>query len=156
MKRVATLLALLALGASSLAAQAKPNFSGHWVVIPDSTKPANGMGGMATTEAVIAQDEKTLAVTRATAMGEVKVVYNLDGSDSKNTIQMGPNSADLLSHAKWEGNKLTINTTINMGGQTVNTSSTYSLDSNGNLVVEQTSPGMGGGAITLRTVFKKT
>lgn len=154
MKRMLALLALV-VGTSPLFAQAKPNFSGHWTVIPDTTK--TGMMGMTSTDATIAQDEKTMTVTRMTQMGEVKVVYNLDGSDSKNTVQMGPSAVDLVSKAKWDGNKLTINTTINAGGNAVETSSVYSLDANGNLVVEQTLPSMGGGpGMVVKTSYKKS
>lgn len=155
MKRFAALLALFLVGASPLFAQAKPNFSGHWTMILDSTK-ATGMAGLPPAEATIVQDAKTLTVTRMTQMGEVKLVYNLDGSDSKNTVQMGPGPVDLVSKAKWDGNKLLINTTINMGGNAVETSSAYSLDANGNMVIEQTAPGMGGQPMTVRTTFKKS
>ena len=41
------------------------------------------------TEMTITQDSKTLTITRTTRGGESKHVYNLDGSESRNTIAGG-------------------------------------------------------------------
>ena len=55
------------------------------------------------------------------------------------------------SKAVWEGAKLVITTTADMGGQAVETKATLSLDASGNLVVERTG---GRGAMPPQT-YKK-
>ena len=106
----------LVMGATTASAQGK-NFAGTWTVVADpaAAAPAPGRGGGRGLGqgATIAQDAKTLTVTRTTQNGEVKTVYNLDGSDSKNTLTMGGNSVEQVSKAKWEGDKLIITTTMN-------------------------------------------
>ena len=67
-------------------------------------------------ECTIAQDAKALTVTRTTQAGEVKAVYNLDGSESKNTMTVGENTITSMSTAKWDGAKLVIITKTDMGG----------------------------------------
>ena len=49
----------------------------------------------------IAQDAKTITITRTTQQGETKSVYNLDGSESKNCDGRGGAATDVISHAKW-------------------------------------------------------
>ena len=166
MRRAAVLAGTAALVLSTVAvfAQAKPNFAGKWTMIADPAAPAagggrgGGFGGGLGASATIAQDEKTLTVTREVQGADVKAVYNLDGSDSKNTMTIGGNAMDQVSKAKWDGNKLVITTTINFGGNAAELSTTYSLDATGNLVVETTRPDFqGGGApVTVKVTYKKS
>ena len=147
--------------ATGVLAQTTPNFSGTWTLVPDpNAAPAAGrgggmFGGLGTT-ATIAQDAKTLTLTRTTQAGEVKSVYNLDGSDSPNTMTFGENSVQLISKAKWAAGKLVITTTSNFGGNAFETTMRLSLEG-GNLVVESTRPDFqGGGApVTTKTTYKK-
>jgi hypothetical protein len=85
-------------------------------------------------------------------------VYKLDGSDSKNTLNMGGNSIDMVSKTKWDAGKLLVNTAMNFDGNAVETSMVISLDPSGNLVVESTRPDFqGGGApITTKMTYKKS
>jgi hypothetical protein len=73
-------------------------------------------------------------------------------------MNMGGNAVDLLSKAKWEGSKLTVNTTMNLNGNPVETSMVMALDADGNLLVETTRPDFqGGGApITTKATYKKS
>jgi len=145
----------------SLGAQAPANFAGKWTLVPDPAAPAGGgrggFGGGLGQEATIAQDATTLTVTRTTQMGEFKSVYNLDGSDSKNTLNFNGQSIDQISKAKWDGGKLSVVTSIDFGGNTAQLTMVLSLDSSGNLVVDSTRPDFqGGGApITTKTTYKK-
>jgi hypothetical protein len=105
-----------------------------------------GMGGS------IAQEAATLTITRTTPGGEVRTVYRLDGSESRNSFTMGGgNAVESVSRARWDGNKLVVTTTTNMQGNAVETTMTLSLDGQ-NLVVESTAPGRGGGAPTPMTL----
>lgn len=152
-------LAALAVVSSDAAAQAK-SFAGTWTVIADpAAPPAGGRGGGGRglgQGATIAQDDKTLTITRTTQMGEMKSVYNLDGSESKNTLSMGGNSIDQLSIAKWDGAKLVITTSASFNGNAFTSTMAMWMDEAGNLAVETTSPGRGGGdPTTAKTTYKK-
>ena len=88
----------------------------------------------------------------------MKTVYNLDGSDSKNTgMGRGGNpGVETISHAKWDGATLVITTPRTGQDGTVTTSTaTYSLDATGSLVVSTTQPGRNGADPTTRAVTYK-
>jgi hypothetical protein len=159
MKRAMTAVTLMCgLALGSLAAQTPPNFAGKWTLVPDANGAGGGrgMGGIGQS-ATIVQDANTLTLTRTTQMGEFTTTYKLDGSESRNTLNMGGNSVDQLSTAKWDGGKLTINTKMDFQGTPVETRLVLSLDPSGNLVVESTRPDFqGGGApITTKMTYKK-
>lgn len=152
----------LLVGAARVEAQGKPNFSGSWTQVVDPNAPApqgrggrgGGRGGLGMA-ATLTQDDKTLTITRTTQAGEIKTVYNLDGSDSKNMMTMGGNQVEQVSKAMWEGDKLKISTTMDFNGNTISSSQVFSLDASGQLVVEATNPGRGGGAPTTTTLMYK-
>ena len=151
--------AALILGATNVSAQGK-SFAGTWTVVADpaAAAPAPGRGGGRGLGqgATIAQDAKTLTVTRTTQNGEIKQVYNLDGSDSKNTLTMGGNSVEQVSKAKWDGDKLVITTTMNFNGNASESTMVLQLDASGQLVVESTGAGRGGGPpTTTKMTYKK-
>jgi hypothetical protein len=105
----------------------------------------------------ITQDASTLTITRTTQAGEVKTVYRLDGSDSRNSVTMGRAGAavESVSRARWEGGKLVITTTTTVQDNPVETTMTLSLDGQ-NLVIESTGAGRGGGAtVTTTTRYTK-
>jgi hypothetical protein len=133
-----------------------PNFAGKWTAVPDASSAGGGRGGLGQ-EAVIKQDEKTLTITRTTQMGEFTSTYNLDGSESKNTLNFQGNAIEQLSKAKWNGGKLTVDTSMSFDGNPVQLSMTLALDASGNLIVESTRPDFqGGGApVTTKTTYKK-
>ncbi len=109
--------------ASGLSAQGK-DFSGKWA--PDAEKNAAAMGGGGGGgrgggggPMTITQDAKTLTIERTGQNGTTKTVYNLDGSESKN-MQNGRNGqTEVVSTAKWDGNKLNITTKTANGDRTV-------------------------------------
>ena len=142
MKRAAVLLsaAALVLTAVSVFAQAKPSFAGKWAIVPDPNAAAGGgrgggFGGLGQ-GGTITQDDKVLTIVTTNQAGEVTRKYNLDGSDSKNTMNFGGNSMEQVSKAKWDGSKLVITTTANFNGNATETTMTLSLDATGNLIVE--------------------
>jgi len=155
MKRALTVVAVI-LATSLALAQAPPSFAGKWTLVPDPNAQGGGMGGLGQ-EATITQDASTLGVTRTTQMGTFTSNYKLDGSESKNTLSFQGNSIDQLSIAKWDANKLRVNTKMDFGGNVVETSMVMSLDTAGNLVVETTRPDFqgGGGPITTKMTYKK-
>ena len=162
MKRAMTAVAAaLVCITATLSAQTPPNFAGKWTLVVDpNAAPAGGgrgMGGIGQS-ATIVQDATTLTITRTTQVGEFTSTYKLDGTESKNTMNMGGNAVDLLSKAKWESSKLTVATTMNFNGNPVETSMVMALDADGNLLVETTRPDFqGGGApITTKATYKKS
>lgn len=159
MRRATLLLsaAALVLATPNVFAQGK-NFAGKWMAVVDpNAPPPTGRGGGRGlgAEPTIAQDDKTLTITRTTQAGEVKSVYNLDGSESKNTITMGGNPIEQVATAKWEGNSLVITTNYSFNGNAITTTMKLTMDASGNMVVETTAPGRGGGAPTTSTMTYK-
>ena len=160
MRRNALVVGALSLvfAASVAQAQDKPNFSGSWTVVADpNAAPTGGRGGGGGLgqAATLTQDAKTLTVTRTTQNGEVKLVYNLDGSESKNMVQGRGGQTEQVSKATWDGNKLVISTTLTMGENTVTRTQTMSLDASGQLVVTVSGPGRGGEVMTTTQTYKK-
>jgi hypothetical protein len=108
-------------------------------------------------EATITQTGATLTIARTTPQGEVRTVYNLDGSESRNSMAMGRGgqAVEQVSRATWEGSKLVIATTMSMGGNAVETTMSLSLDASGDLVVESTGMGRGGAGAAVTTRYTK-
>ena len=139
-----------------------PDFSGTWVL--DAPPAADGGGGRGGRggggnpfgqQFMAKQDAKTLTITRMQGDQTVVLTYNLDGSESKNTVAGRGGPQEQVSKATWEGNKLTIVTTLDFGGNAVEQRRVLSMEG-GNLVIEQTQPGRGGGEpTTTKLVYKK-
>jgi hypothetical protein len=112
---------------------------------------------LAQQEANIVQDASTITITRTTQIGTLTSTYKLDGSESKNTLNIQGNSVDQVSTAKWDGGKLLVNTKMDFGGNPVELTMVMSLDPSGNLLVESTRPDFqGGGApVTTKMSYKK-
>ena len=161
MRRVVSAAVVLTLvaGAAAVMAQAKPVFAGKWTLVPDPNAPAptgrgGGRGGGLGQAFSAEQNDKTLTVITTGAQGEMKAVYNLDGSESKNPLNFNGNSIDRVSKTKWDGAKLVITTTTNFNGNANESTQTWSLDATGNLVVESTS-NFGGTPTTAKATYKK-
>lgn len=157
--------------AASLAAQAKPDFSGKWTLDPASAPappagaPAGGGGGGGGrggfgggggrggfgNEFTIAQNAKTLTITRMQGDQTVTTVYNLDGSESKNTVQGRGGATEQVSKAVWDGAKLVVTTMAGNGEQ----KRVFAMEG-GNLTIETTAPGRDGGPGTpTKLTYKK-
>lgn len=161
MRRNALILGALSLvfAATTATAQDKPNFAGTWTLVPDPNAAGGGGrggGGGLGQGGTITQDAKTLTITRTTQNGEIKIVYNLDGSDSKNMMMGRGGQTEQVSKAVWDGTTLVVTTNFTMGENAVTRTEKYSLDASGQLVVATTAPGRGGGEpqTTTRT-YKK-
>ena len=110
MKRTLLASAATILFAGSALAQARPSFAGKWVIIPDTAQvqlqgisPGGAeMGGLAS-EATITQDEKTLTIKRATPnMGEFVSTFNLDGTETYSSVNVGGQQIPLTMKTRWE------------------------------------------------------
>jgi hypothetical protein len=170
MRRITSLLttaAVMAVFVVGLGAQAKPDLSGSWTLVPDPNAAAPGGGGpgggrggrggggggaFCGQQCTIAQDGTTLTVTRTTQAGEQKAMYRLDGSESKNAQQgRGGQATEVVSKAMWDGNKLTITSSQpgREGGPAVTRTTVISMNA-GQIEVENTQ-----GDNTTKQVYKK-
>ena len=126
--------AFAGLTASSAMAQERPNFSGKWA------SPSNPE-----TYITLTQDGSTFTVAR----GEVDGTYQLDGSESRNTMRAGGQTVSHVSQARWVSNALVIitRTTVDMGSRSYSYDSltTYSFvaDGSGYLSVTTLGPTLG-------------
>ncbi len=141
-----TALALVLALPSLVLAQAKTDFSGTWTFDETKSDPAPAragggggggrgggrMGGAPATAMTIKQTATELSMDRTLAQGAQTVVLKLDGTDSTNTIGMGP----ATSKAVWDGPRLVVTTTQTMQGRggggevTITSKEIYSVSSN--------------------------
>ena len=137
-------------------AQGKPSFAGKWTPEAPAAGAAAGGGGrgMGGGPMTVTQDAKTLTVERTMGQNTVKLVYNLDGTESKNEMPGRGGGAPTVqtSTAKWDGAKLVITTKSEGPNGPVERTQTWSLSAEGNLQIEQPA-GRGGEMRT--TVYKK-
>ena len=159
MKRIlSTVIAVLALTAASAAAQDKPapdkpNFVGAWKL----TDPAQPDQFTAST-IVVSQDGTSLVVVTSSQMGEFRTTYPLDGSQGRSPLEFNGMTIDRATKMVWNDKKLTLTTTSDMNGQTIEFKSVVSLNPDGSMLIESTFPDFqgGGGPITAKATYKKS
>ena len=144
-------------------AQAKPDFSGKWVMVDPPAAGGNaGTGGRGGgrgagfqpgfgPEFTVKQDATTLTITRGGQSSPL--TYKLDGSESKNSVTRDGQQQEQIATATWDGNRLVIATQVRFQGNTREQRRILSLEG-GNLVIDQTNPGRSGGA-SMKVVYKK-
>jgi hypothetical protein len=176
---VAAIVIMAASGSTSRALQARPDFSGKWTAeaapVPTATSaagtpapPAKGdMGSGWGSAFTITQNDKELVVEQALfsrydLQGSLRLVYALDGSETRNAVMTGHSTQLRVSRTVWNGQSLRITTiypSVNpASGQTFTTevTQTLALESPAMLVVEVTRAGvLGGQTTTTRTVHRK-
>ena len=143
--------------ATGLFAQAKPSFAGKWSRVADAAAPApggRGGGGGLGQDLTITQDAATLTIEYmggGQTPAPVKLVYKLDGSESKNSVPGRGGVTEQTAKASWTGSTLTVNTTMMNGEQ----KRTFAIEG-GNLVVETVQPGRDGGpGMPMKITYKK-
>ena len=167
-------LSALMLLATMATAQTPPDFSGRWTAL--SEPPAGGRGtatGAGTMgsgwggEITITQDASTLTVERAQfsqydMQPPMRFTYKLDGSESRNTINMGRGPQELASKAARQDASLVITTTFPFRhpesgrAETIEVRQVLSLDVSGALVITTTRSGVAGGPpSTSTTTYKR-
>jgi hypothetical protein len=129
MKRLTLLLVVMALAVAGVVfAQAKPDFSGTWAVDTaksDQMGPGGGRGPAGPLTIKMTATEMVVEMKRGENV--MTQTYKLDGSESVNT--MGPMQAK--SKAKWDGDKLVINTVRETPNGTMESTATYGLSADG-------------------------
>jgi hypothetical protein len=126
-------------------AQTKTDFSGSWTLDATKSDPGRGGGGGRgpAGPVVIKQTPSEIAIGTAT--------YKLDGSESVNQMQGRGGTTEAKSKAHWDGAKLVIETTRDMGGNAVTSTEIRSLSADGKEMTVETS--FNGN--TRKTVFTK-
>jgi hypothetical protein len=152
MKRALSILLVLLAAAASASAQDKPNFVGTWK-LTDPAQPDQ----FTATQIVVSQDASVLTVVTSGQMGEFKTTYNLDGSMGRSPLDFQGMTIDRATKLTWNEKKLTLTTTSDMNGQTMEFKSVVSLGADGSMIIESTFPDFqGGGApITAKAIYKK-
>jgi hypothetical protein len=155
--------ALVLFTATSVSAQAKPDFNGKWTrEAPAGGGAAAGGGGGGAARGggggggarmggggggfncgmtcTITVTGNVMKVERVQGENTVVSNFTLDGSDSKNSMpgRQGGAPTEIVSKAKWDGNKLVIATTRDMGGNSVTSTQTLSIEG-GKLTIVTTS-----------------
>lgn len=103
----------------------------------------------------IKQTAAELSVDRTTAQGAQTAVYKLDGTESTNTIGMGP----AASKASWDGARLVIATTQTMQGRggggevTVESKDVYTRD--GSVLTIESTRTTPAGSTTRKLIYTK-
>ena len=150
MKRVLSLAFVVALIVPFVArAQAKPDFSGTWTLDAAKSDPApQGRGGGGGGGGRGGGGPVTIKQT-ATDITIGMNTYKLDGSPTD--VQMGRGGA-MKATAKWDGAKLVITTSGDLGGTAFSQTQTRSLSADGKeMTVEST-----GGRGPSKQVFTKS
>ena len=148
---IATVAFVVAVSAAAFAQ--KTDFSGTWTLDAEASQLPGGGGGrgMMAGPITVKQTTDTLIVERTFGDNKATFNYKLDGSESTNSMRgRGGQTVEARSVAKWDGSKLVITTKRDMGGNTVETTETWSL-SDGVLTIEST-----GGRGPSKRVYKKT
>jgi len=125
-------------------AQTKADFSGTWTLDATKSDAPGGRGGRGPQGPVtIKQTASEITIGQAT--------YKLDGSESVNQLQGRGGMTEAKSKAHWDGAKLVIETTRDIGGNSVTSTETRSLSADGKEMTVETS--FNGN--TRKTVFTK-
>jgi len=149
MRRLSVVIIALALALPAAAwAQGKPDFSGSWTLNTEKSDPppqrgggggggGRGGGGPQT----IKQTATTLSITTQGRGGEQTRTYNLDGSESTNKVMGRGGEMEIKSKAKWDGSKLVIENSMDMGNGPMTTTETRSLSADGKEMTVETNQG---------------
>ena len=169
-RNIFTAIAVAVAFVATTAAQAKTDLSGTWTFDEAKSDPAPAragggggggggrgggrMGGAPATAMTIKQTAGELTMDRTTAQGAQTVVLKLDGSESKNTIGMGP----AVSKAVWDGPRLVVTTTQTVQGRgggeiTINSKEIYSVQ--GNVLTIETTRTTPAGDQTRKLIYTK-
>ena len=161
MRRLAVLL--FAVATSALAAQSgaasRPDFSGKWTLDVSKLEGPMAQAGITSATLSITQDAKMMkqeqSMSSAMGSNSAVVTYNLDGSESKNTITQGPMSLELTSKTSWDGSTLVITTKGDVQGNPYARTDRYSLDATGKVLTIDTNVSVMGQAMPIKQVFNK-
>ncbi len=172
------ILIALSMAISQTAVAQRSDFSGVWTrvdSVPDRPSVAAAgdvgfakgtMGSGWGSPVTIRQDSSRIAIeypffSAYDLQPPIRLVYALDGSESRNTVMIGHAASEQRSRATWQGSTLVITTiypTPDLGGgrTSVDVRQALTLESPDRLMVETTRTGVPGApASATRTLFTK-
>ena len=165
--RGALVLAAIALLSGGATAQAPPNFSGKWKRIVTEEKASQAEQNIPATagsgwgdEITIAHEPATLTIDRMQFVAydmqpPMRFVYALDGSESRNVINIGRGPQEQVSRTAWQGGTLVI-TTRHAAGTPLSSDVSYAFSFDGDvLVIEMRRAGGVPPASTTRGRYRK-
>jgi hypothetical protein len=138
-----------------LSAQAKPNFSGEWTMVPE--KSSFGMMPTPTTmtRTITHKDPAIKIVTAQTggALGDTTIETNFttDGKAQANTVSGTPMS----TVGAWDGAALTFHSTLNQQGTDITIDDRYELSDTGQTLTITRKFGSPDGGFEAKIVLKK-
>ena len=153
---VALSFVLAAVSAVPAAAQTHPNFTGSWVL-----DPAKSVGPMIpqAMELDVSHTDKSLSITRH-ATGPrgpqtTTLVYQLDGTTSKNTVGGNGMTVDLNSTTTWAGDTLVVKTTAPTMQGGMQQTERWNLEPGGKQLTLNGDISISGQSATAKMVFTK-
>ena len=165
-RRLLTIAALLALPGAGTA-QSRPDFSGEWTRVDSSAEQRSvasvgdgafrvgNMGSGWGSPLTLTQQSNRLVVeytqfSTYDLQPKLALTFALDGSESRNTINIGHADEILRSRAAWRDNTLVITTIYPAPNGTTEVHQSLTLESPASLVIETTR-----GSSAIRTVYRK-
>ena len=157
MRRLVPMLFVLAtVAAGPVAAKSHPDFSGKWVLDPSKSE---GPTVPPSSELMVTQTAKALTVARnspgPTGPITSTLVYQLDGTASKNTVGGNGMTVDLNSTTAWEGPALVISTTTPQMQGGFKQTERWSLDDGGKQLTVKGDIAVSGQTASIKLVFVK-
>jgi hypothetical protein len=158
MKRAITTIALMLLVIAAAGAQAKPDFSGKWVLDVAKSDFGQAPAPESIVHVVVHKEPNvTITTTQKSGGGETTNERKLttDGKENVNRLKMMGGEQEAKSTSKWDGGKLTTTTKLDMQGMAVELQDTWELSDGGKVltVVRQTTAPQG--SLTQKFVFNK-
>jgi hypothetical protein len=150
MRRLIPPLALFVLTSTLIATQTPTTLSGKWNEIPqeqDTNQALSLTNGSWSSEVTLTQDPKTLVieyVSSSRGHAAVRLVYNLDGTETTNLDRNSIAPQERLSRAAWRGATLVLMTVMprvnaeTKAAEPMETIEELSIESPGILLVKRT------------------
>jgi hypothetical protein len=154
MKLTVAFVALVALTVG-LIAQAKPNFSGEWVMVPEKSDFGPVPAPTSMTRTITHQDPilKVVTVQAGGATGDRKIetTFSTDGKPQKNTIIDSP----MTTTGKWEDKTIVLTSTMSMQGVDIGIEDRMSLSDDGKTLTVTRKIAAPDGEMTAKIVMVK-
>lgn len=156
-RRCLLILACAAVSALTLTvhAQAKPDFSGVWTLVPDKSDFGPMPAPTSVTRTITHKDPslKIVSVQVGGPNGDatIETTYSTDGKPTTNDI-MG---STMSSTAKWDGTAIVVNSTVTMQGTDLTLTDRYELSDGGKTLTDTREITTDQGAFTTKLVFAK-
>jgi hypothetical protein len=153
--RVYTVLAAALALQTVLHAQAKPDFSGTWVLVLDKSDFGQMPAPATMTRTITHKDPSFKVVTMQTggAMGDttVETTFTTDGKPATNTVQ----GSQMSTTAKWDGSAITFHSSINVQDTDSTIDDRYELSDAGKTLTVMRTFTTPDGPLATKLVMKK-